>query len=381
MTQYHENAVYFQLRTIPALFSSLVAPVLYLAMRFSGLSCWHSLFAGVLVLTDTTILIQGRFILTDGPLHFFFVFAIAVCQFTTTLGPLSRSWVFSLVVTSIAFAFAVSTKMTAGGLLVFILFSFVISILRHSSLRNLFRWSNVPLLIPFAVSPALIYSICCYIHTILGVYHSRDSRSFPPWATGGIRDNVGDPVNRTAWLSDPMFYFRFRQILMFPASYKMSKTDDKSSLFYDWPLLKTPWFGFDDKDRRYSAAGQPFLWPVGYGVVILASCTVVVRFLRGEMTEDLVRSGTFAVGFWASFLPFTFVTRTTYVYHYALPSIMAICTSVSFIQAMFRTSWGTFVGSMWCFLSLFGLYLFSPLVYGATSEEVGQLCWYKRWCV
>jgi dolichyl-phosphate-mannose-protein mannosyltransferase len=379
-TTYHETAVYYQLRTVPALFSSSASPLLYLAMRFAGFTCLHSLIAGILLLTDTSILIQGRFILTDGPLHFFFVFAIAASQFAATVTAHSRKWIFSIIATSFAFAFAVTTKMTAGGLIVIIIGSLTVGILRNCSLRDLFRWSNLPFLLPFAITPAILHTVCCYIHVIRGAYHSADSRMYPSWATAELKDTVGEPVNKTRWIWDPMFYFRFRQILTFPTSYLMSATDDKSSHFYQWPILRTKWFGFDDKDRRYSCAGQPFLWPVGYAFVIIATVTIMLKFIRGKMTDELARAAVFVAGFWSSFLPFIFVTRTTYLYHYTLPSIVAICASLAFINAVLSRFWATFLLTVWCFMSVFGLALFSPLVYGATSEQVAELCWSRMWC-
>jgi dolichyl-phosphate-mannose--protein O-mannosyl transferase len=73
---------------------------------------------GILVMTDTAVLIQGRFLLTDELLHFFFVCCIIVCKFTLRLQTYLATWKCSLVLVALLFAFAVSTKFTAGGTIV-----------------------------------------------------------------------------------------------------------------------------------------------------------------------------------------------------------------------------------------------------------------------
>jgi dolichyl-phosphate-mannose--protein O-mannosyl transferase len=109
---YHESASYFQLRSVPAVFSASISPMLYFAMRFAGLSEPKALMAGLLVLSDTAILIQGRLILTDGLLHFFFASTIAICEFTTTFAVKSKQWIAAIFFTAFFFAFAVNTKFT-----------------------------------------------------------------------------------------------------------------------------------------------------------------------------------------------------------------------------------------------------------------------------
>jgi dolichyl-phosphate-mannose--protein O-mannosyl transferase len=203
---------------------------------------------------------------------------------------------------------------------------------------------------------------------------------YPDWATQELRDNLSEPINKTRWIWDSMFYFRFQKVLTFPATYIMSPTDDKSSLFYRWPLLRTHWFNFEDKDKTYSCAGQPFLWPIGYFIVILGTIVTLYVFFMGRMTFKFAKAAIFLAGFWSSFLPFVFVTRPTYLYHYTLPSIAAICSSVTFFDAIFSPFVSSFLLTLWALISLFGLFLFHPLVYGASSDEVANLCWNRKWC-
>jgi dolichyl-phosphate-mannose--protein O-mannosyl transferase len=377
---YHESAAYYQLRSIPAVFSSSISPMLYFAMRFAGLSASSALMAGLLVLTDTAILIQGRLILTDGLLHFFFATTIALCEFTTTFVPKSKKWICAVLFTAFFFAFAVNTKFTAGGLSVIIVLTLAMEILRTCSLKQLFSVSNALFLVPFVAVPLSLYVSLCYLHTIRGCYHSSDSRKYPSWVTQELRDNLSEPINKTRWIWDSMFYFRFQKILAFPATYLMGEKDDKSSLFYEWPLLRTHWFKFDDKDRTYSCAGQPCLWPVGYFVVICGTVFTIGAFLMGRMTSEFARAAIFLAGFWSSFLPFFFVTRPTYLYHYTLPSIAAICSSVAFLDAVLPPFASSFLATLWVLTSFIGLFLFHPLVYGASRSDVANLCWNRKWC-
>jgi dolichyl-phosphate-mannose--protein O-mannosyl transferase len=377
LVQYHESAVYYQLRTVPALFSSSVAPLLFILLRLSGVGVLCSSVGGVLALTDTVVLIQGRLLLTDGLLHFFFVCCMAVCKFALRLQTHSAKWRCSLVLAALLFAFAVNTKFTAGGAAVVILVSFALDIMRTGSIVE---WRNLVMLLLFALLPVAVYAMGMYVHAVRGVYHSADSRMLPELMTRAMRETVGEPVNMTAWMADKMLYWRFRQLLWFPFTYIMDSSDMKSSRFYQWPLLNAPWFSLEDKDKVYACAGQPFLWPVGFGVVVLATLGIVGRFLLGTLTEEVAEVGTFVGGYWASLLPFVLVKRTTYLYHYTLPSIMVICAAVSFINAVLPPFWAGFVASGWVVLSVGGLVLFAPLVYGAPQKDARQLCWTKQWC-
>lgn len=67
----YTNPAYIQLRITPSIISSLCPVLIYLSMRILSFSILSSLTSSMLTLFDTSLLIEGRYILTDGILHFF----------------------------------------------------------------------------------------------------------------------------------------------------------------------------------------------------------------------------------------------------------------------------------------------------------------------
>lgn len=64
------------LRLIPALCGSLITPTVYLILTEMGLSNWAGTLAALMVVLDTAILAQSRFILLESMMMLFALFAI-----------------------------------------------------------------------------------------------------------------------------------------------------------------------------------------------------------------------------------------------------------------------------------------------------------------
>jgi dolichyl-phosphate-mannose--protein O-mannosyl transferase len=123
-----------------------------------------------LVLTDTAVLIQRRFLLTDELLHFFFVCRIVVCKFALRLQTHSATWRCSLVLVVLLFAFAISTKFTAGGKVVVAAMPFAFDIMRT---RSVVDWCSLVMLLLVAVYATGIYLLQSVAYTTSGCCPGR----------------------------------------------------------------------------------------------------------------------------------------------------------------------------------------------------------------
>ena len=92
--EYPENVPLWSLRLVPALCGSLLTPTVYLILTEMNLSYWAGALAGFMVLFDTAILTQSRFVLMESIMMFFGLAALlCVLKFRKVSGrPFTLSW-------------------------------------------------------------------------------------------------------------------------------------------------------------------------------------------------------------------------------------------------------------------------------------------------
>lgn len=111
-TDYPDSVPVGQLRLLPAMFGSLLVPLVYQIAVELHMSRWAALLAASFVLFDNAVLVQSRFILMEGMLLFFMALAIlSFLKFRFIYhGDFSLHWWFWLTVTGFSFTCAFSIK-------------------------------------------------------------------------------------------------------------------------------------------------------------------------------------------------------------------------------------------------------------------------------
>ena len=84
-TRTYSSCSYITLRLTPAIFSALCCPLVYLAVRFSGYGYLSAITSATLLIADTSLATEGRFILSDGILHFFCCLHLAIICYTFSI--------------------------------------------------------------------------------------------------------------------------------------------------------------------------------------------------------------------------------------------------------------------------------------------------------
>lgn len=103
------------------------------------------------------------------------------------------------------------------------------------------------------------------------------------------------------------------QISMYNYHSNLTATHGYSSLWYEWPTMKRPVFYYskilgDDMYQGISAFGNPAVWYTA----IPAALYTFYKALRKKCNTARFLS----IGLLAQFIPWTFVTRCTFLYHY-----------------------------------------------------------------
>ena len=188
-----------------------------------------------------------------------------------------------------------------------------------------------------------------------------------------------------------------------------SVVDPSSSPWWSWPLMvgtgTVPrWFDItylpDNVISTISVFGNPVVWWVGFALMlVLAERAIHGRALAANLWSRISKSSVatrvsvrgsgwdvpaifIVVVFAFSWLPYVFIGRATYIYHYYL-SVPLICLATAyFINKYWNTRLGK-VAAIAIFTGAVALFLlFYPVISGApvsTSFINDYLRWFPSW--
>lgn len=114
----YKSPEYTMLRFTPEIISSFVPPLCYLCVRFLGFSSSSAFTSGILAAFETTLICEGRHVLTDGILHYFSIQHVTVLLYFRTLKKRNLYFHIWHVITGITLGLACAIKNTAWGLMV-----------------------------------------------------------------------------------------------------------------------------------------------------------------------------------------------------------------------------------------------------------------------
>ncbi len=191
------------------------------------------------------------------------------------------------------------------------------------------------------------------------------------------------------------------QTSMFSYHSGLEATHPYSSSWYEWPTMIRPiWYysGYltDSVKEGISAFGNPIVWWIGipafvYVLYLLLTRNALLRSLTGHKkdssgAESLSRREYYmavflVVGYLAQYLPWFFVTRITFIYHY-FPSTPFVVMMIvySLMQLKKQMSDRTFLIVCCIYAALaFGLFLLFYPVLSGQPVDVDFVIKYLRW--
>jgi len=158
----------------------------------------------------------------------------------------------------------------------------------------------------------------------------------------------------------------------------LNATHPFSSQWWSWPLMLRPvWLYVSylpgDIVSTIVVLGNPAVWWVGFAFILLA----VERAVRGKDFACLF----ITVFFFFQWLPYVFISRITFLYHFYV-SVPFLCLASSyFISKYWTKKWGKAAAIAYLVgvVVLFGL--FYPAISGmpAPSSWIDGLKWLRSW--
>ena len=178
----------------------------------------------------------------------------------------------------------------------------------------------------------------------------------------------------------------YNQKTMFQYHSNLEATHAYSSAWYEWPIIRRPiWYysrvvtktASGGLREGISAFGNPAVWWLGIPALF---------YMIWLWAKRKDRNAAFlVVGYFAQYLPWFFVTRITFIYHY-FPSVVfvALMLMYSFVQWKKRLTGSTFLASMalYCGIVFLLFLMFYPVLSGQPVEAAyvnKYLRWFRSW--
>lgn len=296
------------LRFLPALFGVLFILVVYQIVIALGGSKKAAFLAGLLIVFDNAFLVESKFILVDNFLFFFGFSSILVYLLSQNQENRIKKYLFyfsSMILAGLAF----SIKWTGLSFLGIIFSLSFINFLRSISLKRLFK-----LLVEVIISIILFiftYSLFFIPHfKILSLSGPGDAFMSQDFQKTLIKEG-----QEQGYLSFGSKFIELNQ-KMYSYNTGLTKGHTDSSKWYQWPLMRKPVWYWEKKDIETAAniylMGNPLIWLSG----LLAVFWGIYRFFKTRNKAYFV----LLLGYFANLLPYVFVTRAAFIYHY-LPSL------------------------------------------------------------
>jgi dolichyl-phosphate-mannose--protein O-mannosyl transferase len=371
----YANISYVQLRITPACFSALCCPFAYLTVRLSGFSEIAATTASLLLIFDTSLATEGRFILSDGILHFFSSLHILVLAYMFSL-PRGRRFNVLHVLNGLSLGAACSCKNTAGGLMVFDAYAYFVAfwpLAKISWLDYIFDLGiyGVSLfLLAFAV-----YCASFSVHFIVLPYGGHGYGYLPQNMKNQLLQNSAGANGIWAKrIRKPGLLYRTLKIswIMHSGNMGIRKFHGSQSRPFNWPLLTGMDVGFwGANGQEVKCHGNVFSYYFALLGVVLVAC----NFRSPRYLQALL----FVVGWAFCYFPLYLIPRTLYLYHYLIPLMIGCMAAGAALDICLPDKWRG-VAAFWvCFLTAFGFWLWTPFVYGKYMHDRDVMMWNKNW--
>jgi dolichyl-phosphate-mannose--protein O-mannosyl transferase len=303
------NGFPFQmLRFFVAAFGIMLPILLYLIGRLSHLTPRWALLIGLFAICDNALTLYGATILPDTILVFFSMAALASTLIAAQTKSESLSWSFTIL-GSLLWGCALGTKWTALGMLFVFLF-----VLAGVKKNNWYKF-----IVFCGLSVAVYVALFSFYFTLFKQSNLAPATILPSTITAIQETRFPDPTKFTDIIN---YLPKIHEVML-----HVSSDAPLTHLFvvrprpYIWLIGQSTiiyWWSTTDQHRIIYLMGNFVLWP---------SLFLLFIFLLYDVVKKLTAKGwdaltgnqlvlVFMIGYLSNYLPFFFITRPTYLYHY-----------------------------------------------------------------
>jgi len=310
----------FILRFLPAFFGAIFVLLIYQTILALGVSPKGAFFGAFLVLFDNAFLVESKFILID---LFLLCFGFTAFYFFILSRKASgKKQIFLIVLSAIFSGLSFSIKWTGLTFLAVILLSLFINFLKHFKIKLFFLKSLI-----FLIIPLLVYISFFAIHFRL-LYKSGPGDAF---MTPAFQKELQG--NKITEATKPLsFLEKFIELnkRMYSASATLTATHPDGSSWREWPIMRKPvWYWTKSSPSSKPEGvmniyliGNPLVWLMVILAIITSISGLVINypFNTKEINGVIPLFSLLVFGYFVNLLPFVFIGRVTFLYHY-LPAL------------------------------------------------------------
>jgi dolichyl-phosphate-mannose-protein mannosyltransferase len=322
------------LRLVPALAGSLIPLVVFTLLIQLGASSWAAFLGGWAVLFDNALLLQTRVLALDGIMIFFMLAAISLALLAVRQAML-KGQLLSSVGAGLCVGMAVGSKFTG---------------LTSAALVGV-------VLLVGTGQPGFVRRVGLIASAFLGalaVYLGGWVLHFLLLDQPGPGDIWGTP-SEVLWRDIVEIHRK-----MFAANFGLGAGHPNASSWWGWPFMWRPVYYFAEGDRAIYLLGNPVVWwGSSIGLVL-----ILWNIFRGSW-EDFRANGAHCAPYLISFVPYFFIPRVLFLYHYLPSLVFAVMAVVLWLDRSGRQ--GTFP---WLLAAIpVGFAVVSPFTFGLPLPE------------
>lgn len=360
---------YMWLRFLPNLAGLLLPIIIFFLCLRLGFSKMAAFFAGLFLILENSLLVQSRFILLDSFL-LLFGFSGLLFYLLSRKQLNLRKKIFLLLPAVILLTFAFSVKWTG------LAFLGIVGIIEFIDfLKNYKKWQVKDYayrFLFFVCIPFLIYFSIFVIHFSLlkqsGKGDAFMSPSFQKTLINNSYQNNPDIKPANTWLK-----FIELNKKMFTYNQTLTAGHPYSSKYYSWPFLYRPIYYWNNansdtnNEARIYFIGNPFIYWLSFGAIIFLFLAIVIRKFGYQENKKiyLFLFGCFVI----NFLPYIFIPRVMFLYHYLASLVFSILALVFVIDKMIAKKNKIRIFIFLTIVFVISFLIMSPLTYGFPLKE------------
>ena len=376
--KYPDN-YYLWLRLLPIIFGTLLPPLIFFLARELRLSLLASFAAALFIIFENALLCQSLFILLDSMLLFFGFLGLLLYLISKRKKSI---WIFVLAVVSLSFS--LSIKWTGLSFLGLVLIMEIASVISRSLVAPIPRDDILRLYIKFVILiflPIAIYFSVFFLHfAILNKSGEGDAFHSKKFQKTLINNNYQNDEN----VKSANIFEKFAELNleMFRSNGRIKDDHPYDSKWYTWPMMAKPIYYWNSDEEASPAKiyllGNPIIfWGSFLGLIILMlNCL----FLFEKMRQKISAVFFILVGFILNFIPFIFITRPMFLYHY-LTALIFVILALCLVVDLLKKRAKILIFVLILLLALASFIFFSPLTYGLKlkPQSFQTRIWSTNW--
>lgn len=374
------------LRLIPTLFGIALPLVCYGISNRLKIDKVLSFIGAIFICFENSLIVQSRFILTDSFILFFGFISIYIYLIYRDNLNSKNNWI--ILYSSIFFAsLTFSIKWIGLSFIGTIFFFEIISYIKFGFKRftiDSLKFSMISFIIFMSVYMS-IFAIHFKVLPKTGDGDPYMSEAFQKTLIGNKNENNSAIIPKDKFISK----FAELNAEMISANNRLTQKHDYSSLWYTWPIMKRPiyyWNSGDDKSiinmvgekSHIYFIGNPFLyWFGALSIIVL----IIISLIKYKEIQKNYSTNLILFGYFINFLPFIFIGRVMFLYHYACALVFGILAIIILINKIKGENERKITATLLLIIVTMSYIYFSPLTYGLAlnDTQLQNRIWISSW--